>query len=239
MGIKSHSWCQCETCVWFLTLLENEYANHKGLPKRQLSSPQHQGNPKIPGRKAMCTIIHTFIQARLTIARVWWIDYQIVSSETPLCAAGLVFDLVKHEIFHEIQWSMCPEKSKIQTQYFRQVCIRSVWALWHGNCLPKEIRLCNEIEAFARTPRTHLFVQLVNGSTLAIYFEESVLKRPRMFTHRLWRYINLVNLILSGQTDKLNRWKRWNPVIPLSTSLKRGYDNCIQDQVLDGTTDPL
>ena len=41
-------WRQCETWVWFWLQLENGYANHKSLPKRLLSSPQHQENPKIP-----------------------------------------------------------------------------------------------------------------------------------------------------------------------------------------------
>ena len=36
------------------------------------------------------------------------------------------------------------------------------------NSLPKEIRLCDEIEAFKRNIKTHLFVKFVNGSTLAI-----------------------------------------------------------------------
>ena len=36
------------------------------------------------------------------------------------------------------------------------------------NCLPKEIRLCDEIEAFKRNLKTHLFVKFVNESTLTI-----------------------------------------------------------------------
>ena len=36
------------------------------------------------------------------------------------------------------------------------------------NCLPKEISLCDEIEAFKRNLKTHLFVKFVNESTLAI-----------------------------------------------------------------------
>ena len=38
------------------------------------------------------------------------------------------------------------------------------------NCLPKEIRLCDEIEAFKQNLKTHLFVKFVNESTLAIWF---------------------------------------------------------------------
>ena len=34
----------------------------------------------------------------------------------------------KQKIFHKIQWRTCPEGSKIQAWYFRQACIRSVWA---------------------------------------------------------------------------------------------------------------
>ena len=34
----------------------------------------------------------------------------------------------KQNIFHKIQWRACLEGSKIQAWYFRQACIRSVWA---------------------------------------------------------------------------------------------------------------
>ena len=34
----------------------------------------------------------------------------------------------KQKIFHKIQWRTCPEGSKIQAWYFRQACIRSIWA---------------------------------------------------------------------------------------------------------------
>ena len=48
------------------------------------------------------------------------------------------------------------------------------------NCLSKEIRLCDEIEAFK--PKTHLFVKFVNESTLAIWFWRIIVKRPRMLS---------------------------------------------------------
>ena len=50
------------------------------------------------------------------------------------------------------------------------------------NCLPKEIRLCDEIEAFKRNLKTHLFVKFVNKSTLAIWFWRIIVKRPRMLS---------------------------------------------------------
>ena len=50
------------------------------------------------------------------------------------------------------------------------------------NCLPKEIRLCDEIEAFKRNLKTHLFVKFVNESTLAIWFWRIIVKRPRMLS---------------------------------------------------------
>ena len=34
----------------------------------------------------------------------------------------------KQKIFHKIQWRTCPEGSKIQAWYFREACIRSIWA---------------------------------------------------------------------------------------------------------------
>ena len=48
------------------------------------------------------------------------------------------------------------------------------------NCLPKEIRLCDEIEAFKQNLKTHLFVKFVNESTLAIWFWIIIVKRPKM-----------------------------------------------------------
>ena len=57
---------------------------------------------------------------------------------------------------------MCPEGYKSQARYFRQTYIRSVWAS------VMESRLCDEIEAFKRTLKTHPFVKFVNESTLAI-----------------------------------------------------------------------
>ena len=63
---------------------------------------------------------------------------------------------------------MCPEGSKIQARYFRQECIRSVWAS------VMEFKLCDEIETFERTLKTHLFVKFVNESTLAIWLELSL-----------------------------------------------------------------
>ena len=50
------------------------------------------------------------------------------------------------------------------------------------NCLPKEIRLCDEIEAFKRNLKTHLFAKFVNESTLAIWFWRIIVKRPRMLS---------------------------------------------------------
>ena len=51
---------------------------------------------------------------------------------------------------------MCPGDSKIQAWYFRQTCIRSVWAS------VMESRLCDEIETFKQTLKTHPFVKFVN-----------------------------------------------------------------------------
>ena len=50
------------------------------------------------------------------------------------------------------------------------------------NCLPKEIRLYDEIEAFKRNLKTHLFVKFVNESTLAIWFWRIIVKHPRMLS---------------------------------------------------------
>ena len=49
---------------------------------------------------------------------------------------------------------------------------RAFAVCWHlaWNCILKEIRLFDEIEAFKQTLKTHLFVKFVNESTLAIQF---------------------------------------------------------------------
>ena len=43
-------------------------------------------------------------------------------------ATEMITPSKKQKIFYEIQWSMRPEGSKIQARYFRQACIRRVWA---------------------------------------------------------------------------------------------------------------
>ena len=48
------------------------------------------------------------------------------------------------------------------------------------NSLPKEIRLCDEIEAFKRNLKTYLFVKFVNEFTLAIWLWRIIVKRPSM-----------------------------------------------------------
>ena len=65
------------------------------------------------------------------------------------------------------------------------------------NCLPKKTKLCDEIEAFKRNRKTHLFAKFVNESTLAIWFWRIIVKRPECYPHNLWRYIYLVNLNLN------------------------------------------
>ena len=58
----------------------------------------------------------------------------------------------------------------------------SVYGPLAWNCLPKEIRLCDEIEAFKRNLKTHLFVIFLNECTLAIWFWRIIVKRPRMLS---------------------------------------------------------
>ena len=50
------------------------------------------------------------------------------------------------------------------------------------NCLPKDIRLCDEIEAFKRNLKTHLIVKFVNEYTLATWLWRIIVKRPRMLS---------------------------------------------------------
>ena len=85
----------------------------------------------------------------------------------------------KQVIFHKIQRRPSPEGSKIQAWYFRQACIRRVWA--SGMELLAKGTLCDEIEAFKPNIKTHLFVKFVNESTLSIWFCRIIVKSPRMF----------------------------------------------------------
>ena len=89
--------------------------------------------------------------------------------------------ITKQKIFHKIQWITCAEGSKIQAWYILQACIRSAWTSGM-ELLAKEIRLCDEIEAFKQNLKTHLFVKFVNESTLAIWFWRIIVKHPRMLS---------------------------------------------------------
>ena len=93
------------------------------------------------------------------------------------------------------------------------------------NWLPKEIRLCDEIEAFKRNLKTHLFVKFVNESTLAIWFDELLYSVLECYLHSLWRYIIPVNLNLNLNLPK---WNFTNVLCHWMTSY--GYvimDSCI------------
>ena len=50
------------------------------------------------------------------------------------------------------------------------------------NCLPKEIRLCDEIEAFKWNLKINLFVKFVNESTLANWLWRIIVKCPRILS---------------------------------------------------------
>ena len=76
------------------------------------------------------------------------------------------------------------------------------------NCLPKEIRLCDEMEAFKRNLKTRLFVKFVNEFTLAIYYEDLLWNVLGCHPHSLQSYINLVksnlNLPVNNARDQAN-----------------------------------
>ena len=61
-------------------------------------------------------------------------------------------------------------------------CAFAVYGPLGWNCLQKQIRLCDEIEAFKRNLKTRLFVKFVNWSTLAIRFWKITVKHPRMLS---------------------------------------------------------
>ena len=105
----------------------------------------------------------------------------------------------KQKIFHKIPWWTCPEGSKIQAWYFRQ---------W--NCLPKEIRLCDEIEAFKRNLKTHLFVRFVNESTLAIWFWRIFVKCPRILSTQ---FMALYKPCKPKPIELDRHWLRWWRVV--------------------------
>ena len=68
------------------------------------------------------------------------------------------------------------------------VCGPRAWS-----SLPSELRKCEEIYAFKRSLKTHLFVKFVNESYLVICKH---VKRPRMLSAQLVALYNLVNLNL-------------------------------------------
>ena len=74
---------------------------------------------------------------------------------------------------------MCPEGSKIQAWNFGKRAF-TVYGPPAWNCLPREIRLCDETEVFKWNLKTCLFVKFVNESSLAIWFWRIIVKHPRM-----------------------------------------------------------
>ena len=64
-------------------------------------------------------------------------------------------------------------------------------------CLPKEIRLCDEIKALKQNLKTHLCIKLVNESTLATGFWRIIGKRPRMLYARFMALYKLCKLNLT------------------------------------------
>ena len=96
-----------------------------------------------------------------------------------------------------IQEMIAPSKSKRYSIRSNEECVLKVPKFKHDtfgnrafavygplalNCLPKEIKLCDEIEAFKRNLKTNLYVKFVNESTLAISFWRIVVKCPRMLS---------------------------------------------------------
>ena len=74
------------------------------------------------------------------------------------------------------------------------------------DCLPKEIRLCDEIEIFKPNLKTHLFVKFVNEFALAIWFWSI----PECYPHSLQHYMNLVNLNPSKTMKYLHQLSNLN-----------------------------
>ena len=186
--IHSCGWGSDHTCdvsakpgCDFWLQLENGYASHKSLPKRLLSSPQHQENPKIP-EPGSHVHDYTCIYHKLNLLLQQFDEWTTreYHQETPSCAnhscqtnfqseqiwlhnsriryaslpSSQIPDWIqntvgrlqrtswrgtylhpindhpikKQKIFHKTQWRTCPEGSKIQSWYFWQACILSVWA---------------------------------------------------------------------------------------------------------------
>ena len=95
--IRSHLWCQWNPECDFLLKIENGYANHKGLPKRLPSSPQHQKNPKFLTQELPARLYMQLSQTRLTTATVWWMDYHKKVQLVQNTASRLVFNLRKYD----------------------------------------------------------------------------------------------------------------------------------------------
>ena len=83
----------------------------------------------------------------------------------------------RQKIFHEIQWNMYPGGSKIQASVHSQ-CVGLCMEL-----LPKEIRLCDEIEAFERTlNKDSSFRQICKWVYSCNLIWRIIVKRPGMLS---------------------------------------------------------
>ena len=85
----------------------------------------------------------------------------------------------RYSIRSNEECAMKVPKSKHDTYGKRAL---AVYGHLSWNCLPKGIRVCNEIEAFKRNLKTHLFVKFVNESPFAIWFWRIIVKLPRMLS---------------------------------------------------------
>ena len=114
-----------------------------------------------------------------------------------------------------IQKMITPSKSKSYSIRSNKERVRKVPKFMHDtfgkrafavygplawNCLPKEIGLCDEIEAFKRNLKTHLFVKFVNESTFAIWFWRIIVKRPRLLSAQL------VVVVVSFISNRIQQW---------------------------------
>ena len=87
------------------------------------------------------------------------------------------------------KWSWSSHKKNIRSNEERVLNVpkfkhdtfgKRAFAAWASDM--ELLMLCDEIEAFKRNLKTHLFVKFVTESTLAIWFWRIIVKRPRMLS---------------------------------------------------------
>ena len=117
-------------------------------------------------------------------------DIALATSQIPDCIQNSAVDFqgLHGMAPNYIQDMLVPSTSKRYAMRSNETCLLRVPKFKHDtfggrafmvcgpktwNSLPQEIRKCDEIEAFKRSLKTHLFVKFVNESSIVVWCEAS------------------------------------------------------------------